>query len=179
MDEIMSMRRLKCTNKDFFFSSIKRCTCLRTDLTDVHVFSYPSVMTLSGVFTYTHTHPITCSSFPSPLLRESYGARSNANWVKCSGKWLFPLGLLNSSSELALCICVCVCVWAPIVLHVYLHESVCMPGCVCVHPHFSQAAVGCDFRVGRERERESVYIKQGDGGNWGHLSVRPHQLTFR
>ncbi len=100
----------------------------------------------SHAHTHTHTHHMTCSSFPSPLRRESDGARSNANWVKCSGKWLFPLGLLNSSSELALspCVCVCVCacvcvtalalafvgVRATIVLHVLEYMKVCTPGCV-------------------------------------------------
>lgn len=53
---------------------------------------------------------LNCSSVPSSLLGESDGAKSDANWVKCSGKWIFPPGLLNSSSELALCMFASGCV---------------------------------------------------------------------
>lgn len=84
------------------------------DLTDVHVFFHSVTMThaFTGACARTRTHSVTSSSFLSPLLGESDEARSNANWVKCSGKWLFPMGLLNSSSELALSRCVFVCVRA-------------------------------------------------------------------
>lgn len=67
-------------------------------------------MTQLDINTHTHSLRLNCSSFPSPLLGESEGARSDANWVKCSGKWIFPPGLLNSSSELALCVLACGCV---------------------------------------------------------------------
>lgn len=124
----MSVQCLKCTNQHFvLFSSIKRYPFLNADLTDVHVTSYSLVMThtFTGACARTHTHTVTISLFPSPLLGESDEARSNANWVKCSGKWLFPMGLLNSSSELALSRCVFVCVCQPhfLLLHSWVCES--------------------------------------------------------
>lgn len=147
-----------------------------------------------------NTHSTTCSSFPSPLLGESDGARSNANWVKCSGKWLFPPGLLNSSSELALSICVCVCVsvrvhvfgwvWECQLFCMCIYVKACVRLHVCLHPHFSQAFAGLLFQNWwRVKEWkcvcmrvcvcvcEIVYVKHCDGGNWGHLCVRPHQLA--
>lgn len=150
--------------------------------------------TFSGACARTHTHSVTSSSFLSPLLGESDEARSNANWVKCSGKWLFPMGLLNSGSELALSRCVFVCVhatllaltfmgvWKQIVANVlYL----CAWKCVCLDVYVCVCSIlpGC-YRLQIIFHvilgwQEKVRIKPDSGGNWGHLSVRPHQLAAR
>lgn len=121
--EQVGIQCLKCPNKLFLLHLNAYFSC--ADFTDTLIFVFFLLPTLGGdTYVYSHTHILflTCSQFPTHLLRESDWARSNANWVKCSGKWLFPLGLLNSSSELALSLCVCVrlCVCVSQFLHLHL-----------------------------------------------------------
>lgn len=122
---------LKMHKRVFFFSSsIWRCTRLRADLTDLHVSSYLSVMTLSGV--YTHTHPYDLLFIPISSPRREWWSQEQCKLGKMFWKVAFPAG--TSRLQLwvkTLCVCVGVGVRAPIVLLVLE----CMKVCVCPDVH--------------------------------------------
>lgn len=121
---------MRIFKKIFFFpQSIKRCICLRADLTDVHVFSQPLVMILSGVLTYTlwlvlHSHLLSSE-------RERW-SQEQCKLGKMFRKVAFPTGTSQLQFWVStLCLCVFVWVWEHKLFFMCLvHESECMPECV-------------------------------------------------
>ena len=129
------------------------------------------------IHTHAHTPTGTCFPISSPW-RERW-SQEQCKLGKMFRKVAFPTGTSQRQlrvSTLSICLCMHVRVTVVALAFVGVWMQIGQLVHVRVHPCFFPCPA-CDFFV--ETLKKRVCMLWNTGGNWGHVSVRPHQLATR
>lgn len=190
--EQVGIQCLKCPNKLFLLHLNAYFSC--ADFTDTPIFVFSPPYTWRRyirLLTHTHTHSLSdLFSIPKSSPQRERLSQEQCKLGKMFRKVAFPTGTSQLElwvSTLSLCMCslvrVCVTVLALAFVGVKMQIAPHVPACMKMWTSGWECVCSSLFLSGRrwlqtgvkilgrlETENKSMFIKQGDGENWGYIS---------